>query len=251
MPMRLKYKVAIVTGAAHGIGAAIVRAFAREGAKLVVGDILDDEGNALVASVNKEAGADIATYMRFDVTQAAHWNDAVSLAESRFGKLDILVNNAGVPGRPGVEDTTEESWNRTMDVDLKGTWLGMKASMPAFRRAGGGAVVNTCSNYALVASGRATVYHSAKGGVLSLTRAAAVEYARQKIRVNAVLPGVVATPRNATLPADWAKTLIDQTPLGRIAQPDEIAPAYVFLASDEASFVTGTSLVVDGGYTSI
>jgi NAD(P)-dependent dehydrogenase (short-subunit alcohol dehydrogenase family) len=249
--MRLKDKVAIVTGAAHGIGAAVVRAFAREGARAIVGDILDDEGRKLADDVNRTAGATVAVYMNFDVTKATHWDNAVALAESTFGKLDLLVNNAGVPGRPGVEDTTEESWNRTMDVDLKGTWLGMKACMPAFRRAGGGAVVNTCSNYALVASGRATVYHSAKGGVLSLTRAAAVEYARQNIRVNAVLPGVVATPRNASLPADWAKTLIDQTPLGRIAQPDEIAPAYVFLASDEAAFVTGASLVVDGGYTSI
>ncbi|MSP89152.1 MAG: glucose 1-dehydrogenase [Alphaproteobacteria bacterium] len=249
--MRLKGKVAIVTGAAHGIGAAIVRAFVAEGAKVLVGDILDDEGNALVDGLNAKENSPVAAYMHFDVTHMADWTEAVARAERLFGKLTTLVNNAGVPGRPGIEDLTEEAWSRTIDTDLKGTWLGMKACMPAFRRAGGGAVVNTCSNYALVASGRAAVYHSAKGGVLSLSRAAAVEYARQNIRVNAVLPGVVATPRNASLPADWAKHLIDQTPLGRIAQPDEIAPAYVFLASDEASFVTGASLVVDGGYTSI
>lgn len=249
--MRLKGKVAIVTGAAHGIGAAIVRAFVAEGAKVLVGDILDGEGNALIDGLNAEKNSPVASYMHFDVTRMADWAEAVTRAERLFGKLTTLVNNAGVPGRPGIEDLTEEAWSRTIDTDLKGTWLGMKACMPAFRRAGGGAVVNTCSNYALVASGRAAVYHSAKGGVLSLSRAAAVEYARQNIRVNAVLPGVVATPRNASLPADWAKHLIDQTPLGRIAHPDEIAPAYVFLASDEASFVTGASLVVDGGYTSI
>jgi NAD(P)-dependent dehydrogenase (short-subunit alcohol dehydrogenase family) len=247
--VRLAGKVAIISGAAHGIGAAVARAFVREGAKVVVGDVLDAEGEALVAELNASAQPQRAAYRHFDVTRLADWEETARLAERLFGGLAILVNNAGVPGRAGVEDTTEEAWDRTVDTDLKGTWLGMKACLPVLRRAGGGAVVNTCSNYALVASGRAAAYHSAKGGVLSLTRAAAVEYARDRIRVNAVLPGIVATPRSASLPPDWAKTLIEQTPLRRIAHPDEIAPAYVFLASDEASFVTGASLVVDGGYT--
>jgi NAD(P)-dependent dehydrogenase (short-subunit alcohol dehydrogenase family) len=247
--MRLAGKVALVSGAAHGIGAAIVRAFLHEGARVLATDILDEEGHILVRALGGDPSG--VAYMRLDVTRMSDWDAAVHSAEERFGRLTTLINNAGVPGRAGIEDTTEDAWDRTMNADLKGTWLGIKACMPAFRRAGGGAVVNTCSNYALVASGRAAVYHSAKGGVLSLTRAAAVEYASQKVRVNAVLPGVVATPRNATLPKDWAKSLIDRTPLGRIAQPEEIAPAYIFLASDEASFVTGASLVVDGGYTSI
>lgn len=242
--MRLAGKVALVSGAAHGIGAAIVRAFAREGASVIASDVLDDEGAALAADVG-------CVYARLDVTDFAQWTAAVALAEARFGKLDVLINNAGVVGRPGIEGTTEEGWSRTIDVDLKGTWLGMKACLPAMRRAGSGAIVNTCSNYALVASGRAAAYHGAKGGVLSLSRAAAVEYAGQNVRVNAVLPGVVATPRIASLPEDWARTLLERTPLGRVARPEEIAPAYVFLASDEASYVTGASLVVDGGYTAI
>jgi cyclopentanol dehydrogenase len=246
--VRLAGKVAIVSGAAHGIGAAVVRAFVREGARVVVGDLLDEEGEALVAELNAGADGKRAAYRHFDVTRLSEWEETVRAAESLFGALTILINNAGVPGRAGIEDTTEEAWDRTVDTDLKGTWLGMKACLPALRRAGGGAIVNTCSNYALVASGRAAAYHSAKGGVLSLTRAAAVEHAGNKIRVNAVLPGIVATPRSASLPPDWATTLRDQTPLGRFAQPEEIAPAYVFLASDEASFVTGASLVVDGGY---
>ncbi len=227
----------------------MVRAFVREGARVMVGDLLDDEGEALVRQLNEGADRPRAAYRRFDVTRLSDWEETVRATESAFGSLTLLVNNAGVPGRAGVEDTTEEAWDRTVDTDLKGTWLGMKACLPAIKRAGGGAIVNTCSNYALVASGRAAAYHSAKGGVLSLTRAAAVEQAPHKVRVNAVLPGIVATPRSASLPPDWATVLREQTPLKRFAQPEEIAPAYVVLASDEASFVTGASLVVDGGYT--
>jgi cyclopentanol dehydrogenase len=249
--MRLAGKVAIITGGAHGIGAAEVRAFVMQGAKVLVGDILDDEGEPLVADLNAEHGAKVAEYMHLDVREISAWEEAVARAERLFGSLTILVNNAGAPGRPGVVDTTEEGWGRTIDTDLKGTWLGMKVCIPALRRAGGGAIVNTSSNYAIVGSGRAAAYHSAKGGVQSLSRAAAVEYAPHNIRVNAILPGVVATPRNATLPPEWQRYLIEHTPLGRIGRPEEIANAVVFLASDEASFVTGASLVVDGGYTSI
>jgi NAD(P)-dependent dehydrogenase (short-subunit alcohol dehydrogenase family) len=248
--MKLDNKVAIITGGAHGIGAAIARVFVARGAKVLVGDILDDEGGRLAADLNADNAA-CAHYMHFDVTKANDWEQAICLAETKFGPLTTLVNNAGVPGRSGVVDTTEEQWDRTIDTDLKGTWLGMKMCIPAIKRAGGGAIVNTSSNYALVASGRAAAYHSAKAGVLSLSRAAAVEYARDNIRVNAVLPGVTDTPRLASLPPDWRKELLDRTPLNRLAHPDEIATAYAYLASDDASYVTGTSLVVDGGFTSM
>ena len=249
--MSLKDKVAIITGGAHGIGAAIARVFVARGAKVLIGDILDSEGSALAADINAGKPAPCAHYMHFDVTRQVDWEEAVRTVEKLFGPLTTLVNNAGVPGRPGVVDTTEEQWDRTIDTDLKGTWLGMKMCIPSIKRSGGGAIVNTSSNYALVASGRAAAYHSAKAGVLSLSRAAAVEFAGDNIRVNAVLPGVTDTPRIATLPPDWRKELLDRTPLNRLAHPDEVAAVFAFLASDDASYVTGTSVVVDGGFTAM
>jgi cyclopentanol dehydrogenase len=249
--MNLENKVAIITGGAHGIGAAIARIFVARGAKVLIGDILDDTGKLLAGELNAGRKEPRAHYLHFDVTKPEDWEEAIRTAETLFGPLTTLVNNAGVPGRPGVVDTTEEQWDRTINTDLKGTWLGMKLCIPHIKRNGGGAIVNTSSNYALVASGRAAAYHSAKAGVLSLSRAAAVEYARDNIRVNAVLPGVTDTPRIATLPADWRKELLDRTPLNRLAHPDEVAKAYAFLASDDASYVTGTSLVVDGGFTAM
>lgn len=249
--MRLAGKVAIVTGAAHGIGAAEARALARNGGQVVLGDILDDEGRQTADDINAEFGRSCAMYVHLDVTHTSDWHVAIKAAHDTFGRLTTLVNNAGCPGRPGVEDTTEEGWDRTLDVDLKGTWLGMKACIPALRTAGGGAIVNTSSTYGLVASGVATAYHSAKGGVIMLTKAAAVQYARENIRVNCIHPGVVDTPRIASISADWKESLLDATPMGRMAHPDEIAAGVVFLASDEASYITGASLVIDGGYTAV
>lgn len=249
--MRMANKVAIITGAAHGIGAAEARLFTEEGARVLVGDILDEEGEATVAALNRGRARPVAVYMHMDVTRREDWEAAVRLVQERFGPLTTLVNNAGHPGRAGIEETTEEGWDRTLDVDLKGTWLGMKICIPALRAAGGGAIVNTSSTYGLVASGVAAAYHSAKGGVIMLTKAAAVQYAKQNIRVNCVHPGLVDTPRIATLAPDWKQKLLDSTPMGRWAQPEEIARGVLFLASDEASYITGSSLIIDGGYTAI
>ncbi|WP_239025065.1 SDR family NAD(P)-dependent oxidoreductase [Rhodoligotrophos defluvii] len=245
-------KVAIVTGGAQGLGAAEAEILLDHGASVVACDIRDDEGEAFAAAMEAAGHGGRIAYQRLDVTSADDWARVVAFAERRFGPLTSLVNNAGIPGRAGVENTTEEGWQRTIDVDLKGSWLGMKACIPSFRRAGGGAVVNTSSTYGLVASGHgSTAYSAAKGAVVMLTKAAAAEYARENIRVNCIHPGVVDTPRNQTLPPDWLEGLLRKTPLGRMAAPREIASAVLFLLSNEASYVTGTSLVVDGGYTAI
>ena len=218
---------------------------------MVVGDLLDDEGEALVRHINDAASENVAAYAHLDVRVSDSWQAIVHLAESRFGKLTTLVNNAGVPARSGLEQTTEAEWNATIDVDLKGTWLGMKACIAAMKRAGGGAIVNTSSHYGLVASGRAMTYHTAKGGVLMLSKAAAVEYAAENIRVNAIHPGLTDTVRIASLPPPWRQELLDSVPLKRIAAPEEVANAVLFLVSDLASYMTGASLVVDGGLTAI
>jgi NAD(P)-dependent dehydrogenase (short-subunit alcohol dehydrogenase family) len=244
-------KVAIVTGAARGIGASEARMLAARGAKVVLGDILDDLGRELARDLSQDSTGARAIYARLDATSAVDWTDAVATAEREFGRLDILINNAGVHGRLGLEETTEAEWHRVIDNDLKSAWLGMKACMPAFRRAGGGAVVNTSSILGLVGSGKSTSYSAAKGGIVMLSRAAAVEYARDNIRVNCIHPGYIETPMTATLSAEAKKRTLDLTPMGRAASPDELARAALFLASDEASFITGAQLVVDGGYTAV
>ena len=235
--MRLDSKVAIVSGGARGIGAAVVRAFARSGAKVVICDILGERGEALAEELNR--AADVARFRHLDATRLAEWDDVVHFTEKSFGKLTTLVNNAGVHGRLGLEETSETEWHRVMDADLTSAWLGMKACIPALRRAKGGAVVNTSSVYGLVASGKATAYHSAKGGVLMLSKAAAVQYASEGIRVNCIHPGLIDTPMTETLPPAWKESLLDMTPMRRFGEVDEVANCVVFLVSEEASFITG------------
>jgi NAD(P)-dependent dehydrogenase (short-subunit alcohol dehydrogenase family) len=245
-------KVAIVTGAAQGLGAAEALVLLEHGASVLVGDLRDEEGETFAAECEAAGFAGRVAYKHLDVTSMPAWQAAVAEAEARFGKLTTLINNAGFPGRPGVEATTEEGWQKTIDVDLKGSFLGIKASVPAIRRAGGGAIVNTSSTYGLVASGRgSTAYSAAKGGLVMLTKAAAIEYAAENIRVNCIHPGIIDTPRNRSLPPEWLQGLLDDTPLGRMAAPEEIARAVLFLVADASSYMTGSSLVVDGGYVAV
>lgn len=206
--MRLEDKVAIISGGARGIGAALATAFVHQGARAVVADLLEEPARTLVAALNTSSSDDRAAFIHLDATKAPDWEAAVALAQDRFGKLTTLVNNAGVHGRLGLEETSEAEWDRVVDADLKSAWLGMKACIPAMRRAGGGAIVNTSSVYGLVASGKATAYHSAKGGVLMLSKAAAVQYAPENIRVNCIHPGLIDTPMTETLAPGWKESLL-------------------------------------------
>src|ERR1700730_10335432 len=246
---KLANRVAIISGATRGIGLAEARILTGAGANVVLGDLLDEAGTCLANDLNDLHGKICARYAHLDATRFTDWSDVVCIAEKTFGPLTMLINNAGVSGRGGLEETPEAEWHRIIDNDLTSAWLGMKACIPAIRRAGGGSIVNTSSVYGLVASGAATAYHTDKGGILMLSRAAAVEYAREGIRVNCIHPGLVETPMTASLPREWYDSILKQTPLRRPASADEIAKAVVFLVSDDASFVTGTGVVIDGGWT--
>jgi len=245
MSGRLTGKVALISGAARGMGSTEARMFAAEGAQVVLADVRDTEGQAVAG----EIGA-AARYTHMDVTREDDWTRAVAFAEAEFGGLDTLVNNAGVLSMAGVEDTTEKEWDQVIDVNQKGVWLGMKAAVPAMRRRGGGSIVNISSLYGLIGSGAATAYQASKGAVRLLTKTAAVQYAAEGIRVNSVHPGLTTTPmvELGISPKDRA-AIASLACIKREARPEEIGYAVLFLASDEASFVTGAELVVDGGYS--
>ena len=248
--MRLEGKVALISGGARGQGAAEARLFAQEGARVVFGDVLIEQGRQVEAEI-RELGGD-ATFVKLDVTDPADWDNVVATAESRYGKLDVLVNNAGVVSWGVVEDTTSEEWDRVMYVNAKGVFLGTKAAIPAMRQAGGGAIVNISSISGMVGQEAIQpVYNASKGAVRLLTKATAVQYAKEGIRCNSVHPGTVATDMNAERRADPAlfQQTLDRIPLHTVAQPEDIAYAVLYLASDEASFVTGSELVIDGGFT--
>jgi len=246
---RLKGKVALISGGARGQGAAEARLFAGEGAKVVVGDVLDQQCKKTADEINASIGTKAALAMRLDVTRAADWGTAVESCQREFGGLNVLVNNAGILNVKGIEDTSEEEWDSIVNINQKGVWLGMKAAVPLMRRGGGGSIINISSVYGIIGSPACSAYHGTKGAVRLLTKAAAVQYAPDKIRVNSVHPGPILTPMLEVMsPAD-VQAAINMTPMKRGAQPEEVAWCVVFLASDEASFVTGAELVVDGGWT--
>ena len=250
--MRLQGKVAIITGGARGQGEAEARMFAREGAKVVFGDVLDDEGRRVEAEIAAAGGE--AVYVRLDVTDENSWREAVGTAVSRFGKVDILVNNAGIASWHAGDDATVEEWDRLMEVNAKGVFLGTKAVIPAMRAAGGGSIINISSISGMV--GQTNIhpgYNASKGAVRILTKSTAVQHAAEGIRCNSIHPGPVKTPmteRSWSNP-EWLKATERRTPLGRYAEPDEIAYGVLFLASDESSFMTGSEVVIDGGMTAL
>jgi 3alpha(or 20beta)-hydroxysteroid dehydrogenase len=237
--------VALITGAGRGIGAAEARLFCAEGARVVLGDVLADDGGALADELG-----DAAIFTPLDVTSADDWARAVTAAEDAFGRLDVLVNNAGVALAASLEDTTVADWQRLIDVNQTGVFLGLRAAVPALRHAGGGSIVNISSIAGIVAMPESSIAYSAsKGAVRLMTKNAALELAPHGIRVNSVHPGRVETPMTDGQTDAKLAWMHARTPLGRSARPEEIAHGVLFLASDEASYVTGAELVIDGGYT--
>lgn len=247
---RLDGKVALISGAARGQGACEARLFCREGARVVLGDILDEIGKQVEAEL-RAAGSE-ATYIHLNVTSAADWHAAVETAERRYGKLHILVNNAGILLRQGIEETTEDDWDRIMAVNVKGVFLGTKHAIPAMRRAGGGSIINISSTAGLVGNpAGSSAYTATKGAVRLFTKATAVQHARDNIRCNSVHPGPIATDMIQEMlanPAQWEQRL-QRLPMRRVGTPEDVAYGVLYLASDESSFVTGSELVIDGGTT--
>ena len=247
---RLDGKVALISGGAKGQGAAETRLFVREGAKVVFGDILDDDGKKEEAEI-RGAGDDV-TYVHLNVTREADWRAAVATAVERYGKLNVLVNNAGILLRAKIEATTEEDWDRIMAVNVKGVFLGTKCALSAMRQAGGGSIINISSTAGLVGSpGETAAYTATKGAVRLFTKATAIQHAKENIRCNSVHPGPIATDMIKDMlenRAAWEQRL-RRLPMGRAGTADDVGYGVLYLASDESSYVTGSELVIDGGTT--
>ncbi|MEU8859821.1 SDR family NAD(P)-dependent oxidoreductase [Streptomyces umbrinus] len=247
MEARLAGKVALVTGATGGIGDAVVRRLVAEGAAVVVTDVDVDR----CAKLAEEVGGG-AMGLALDVTDESAWESVVARATAELGRLSVLVNNAGIAAMGTVETETQETWDRVIGVTQTGVWLGMKHGGPAIERSGGGSIVNVASIFGTVGGfGAQFSYHAAKGAVRLMTKNAALHWAKRGVRVNSLHPGFIETPRSRELWRDTPRlaAMLDGTPLGRLGTPEEVAATVAFLASDDASFMTGSELYVDGGWT--
>ena len=247
--MRLQDKVAIISGAASGMGAATAKRFAEEGAKVAVADILEDEGHAVAAEINAQGGA--AEFIRLDVTDEANWRAVVERTVALWGKLDVMVNNAGISGSAVSDMLDSDAWHRLMLVNATGVFLGTKYAVLQMKKNGGGSIVNLSSisgntGQTMTHPG----YNASKGAVRTLTKSTAVQYGKEKIRANSIHPGLMPPMRTsgATADPEVRAKMLQQVPLGRAGEVDEVANAVLFLASDEASYITGAELYVDGGY---
>ncbi|WP_327293517.1 MULTISPECIES: glucose 1-dehydrogenase [unclassified Streptomyces] len=241
---RLTGKVAIVTGGARGMGAAHARRFIREGASVVITDLLEDEGAVLATELG-----DKARFLAHDVTDAATWDRVVAAAEEAFGPVDILVNNAGIGHVTPLVEMSEAEYRKVIDINQVSVFLGMKAVVPSMRRAGGGSIVNISSLAGIIAASGGLAYSASKFAVRGMTKAGAIELAPDRIRVNSVHPGVIATPMTQGFGFEDDHPMILGTPMHRAAQPEEVTSMVLYLASDESSFSTGAEFIVDGGFT--
>ncbi|PZC43242.1 MAG: cyclopentanol dehydrogenase [Chloroflexi bacterium] len=247
---RLKGKVALITGGSRGIGAAEAKMFADEGAHVVIADILENEGRKIASEI--AASGARCVFTQLDVLKASEWNSVIGTVISTFGKLDVLVNNAGVTSRMMLLDTSESEWDRVMDINTKGTFLGIKTAIPAIRSSGGGSIINISSQMGLVGADYISPqYQASKGAVRLLTKSVAIQYASDNIRCNSIHPAPIETDMTADMrqDPDAFRDMLRRIPMGRYGKPEEVAYAVLYLASNESSFVTGSELVVDGGWT--
>jgi len=250
MARRFEGKVALVTGGAAGLGLATALAFAREGASVVIADVKEEAGQAAVQKITDTGGK--AIFVKTDVSRAEEVKMLIDKTVETFGRLDCAFNNAGIEGKSAsTADCTEENWDRVININLKGLWLCMKYEIPQMLKQGGGAIVNMSSVAGLVGFEGMPAYCASKGGVIQLTKTAALEYARNGIRVNAVCPGGIETEmieRVATTSPEMRENLINMHPIGRLGRPEEVADVVLWLCSDESSFVTGYPVAIDGGF---
>jgi NAD(P)-dependent dehydrogenase (short-subunit alcohol dehydrogenase family) len=246
---RLQGRAALVTGAASGIGAATAKRLAGEGAAVLVTDVQDAAGTQVVKDITEGGGR--ASYQHLDVTSQPEWEAAVAAALEEFGRLDILVNNAGMGDLAAIEDTSLEEWSRTIGIDQTGVFLGMKTAAAALAASGHGSVINISSIFGTSGGfGTSPAYHAAKGAVRTLTKNIALHWAGRGVRVNSVHPGFIDTPiLDQAKGTPIGQAMLEVTPMGRLGKPAEIAAGVAYLASDDASFITGLELYIDGGYT--
>jgi NAD(P)-dependent dehydrogenase (short-subunit alcohol dehydrogenase family) len=245
---RLEGRVALVTGAASGIGAATARRLAAEGAAVMLTDIQDGAGELVAKDVVDHGGR--ASYVHHDVSSQEEWETAVARTLETYGRLDILVNNAGMGDLAAIEDTTLEDWNRTVGIDQTGVFLGMKTAAEALKASGHGSVINISSIFGTSGGfGTSPAYHAAKGAVRTLTKNVALHWAAEGVRVNSIHPGFIDTPiLDQAKGTEFEQAMIGLTPMGRLGRPEEIAAGVAYLAGDDAAFVTGLELYIDGGY---
>jgi 2,5-dichloro-2,5-cyclohexadiene-1,4-diol dehydrogenase 2 len=243
----LKGKVALITGAASGIGEGHVKVFARAGAKVVAADIQEDKGRAVVDAVNA-AGGD-ARFVRLDVTSTADWAAAVAFTVTAYGQLTTLVNNAGIYHPGGVEEETEAGWSRMVAINQTAVWLGMKAAMPELLKTGNAAIVNISSLYGLIGSPGSMSYHATKGAVRMMSKSAALEYVKRGVRVNSIHPGQIRTPILGNLTPELDAQIKAAIPMGDMGLPEDVANGSLYLCSDLSRYVTGIEMPIDGGWS--